>query len=70
MKRKKVESSSLASIGYNKKTKTLEIEFNHGSIYAYYDVDEKTYEDLMNADSHGRYFNNSIRDDYDSDQLQ
>ena len=65
MKRTAVESSNLASVGYDEKTKTLEIQFNHGGIYEYYNVDKRVYEELMKADSHGRYFYYNIRDDYD-----
>lgn len=70
MKRKAVESSNLASVGYDEKTKMLEIEFNHGGVYEYYGVEKKVYEELMNADSHGRYFYYNIRDDYDYSRVR
>jgi len=38
MKRQPVESSNLASVGYDAARQILEIEFNHGGIYQYYDV--------------------------------
>ncbi len=65
MKRQSVDSSSIASIGYDKKSKILEIEFKHGGIYQYMDVPVEIYEELMNADSHGKYFSANIRNDYD-----
>lgn len=55
----------LASVGYDEKEQILEVEFNHGGIYEYYDVEKKVYDDLMNADSLGRYFINNIKDGYD-----
>lgn len=61
MKRAAVESSNLASVGYDEKSKTLEIQFHSGGIYEYYDVDKSVYEELMNADSHGSYFMSMIR---------
>ncbi|HSK73899.1 MAG TPA: KTSC domain-containing protein [Pyrinomonadaceae bacterium] len=69
MKRKDVDSSMLVSIGYDEKKKILEVEFTSGGIYEYYDVDKKTYDELMNADSHGSYFYHNIRDDYDFSQI-
>ncbi len=57
MKRKKVVSSVLLSIGYDMTTGTLEIEFNSGSVYRYYDVPEPIYEQLMTAESKGGFFN-------------
>lgn len=64
MKRISVDSSNLASVGYDSGNKILEIEFNSGSIYEYYNVPEYEYQNLMNADSHGKYFIANIRNDY------
>ncbi len=69
MKRQDVESSMLASIGYDEKSKTLEVEFNHGGVYRYKKVSKKVYEELTNADSIGSYFYHNIRDDYDYIQV-
>ena len=65
MKRKIVDSSLLASIGYDKKEKILEVEFTHGGIYQYMDVPAEEYKALMSADSHGQYFIANIRNDFD-----
>jgi KTSC domain len=54
MDRKAVDSSMLASIGYEAKTQTLELEFNSG----------EEFEGLMNASSHGSYARNNIIGDY------
>lgn len=70
MKKTKVESSNLASVGYDEKTKTLEIQFHSGGIYEYRDVEKKIYDELMNADSHGRYFIYNIKDEYDCRRLR
>lgn len=51
MKRQQVESSNLASIGYNAENEILEVEFNHSSIYQYFDVPTDIFEELMNASS-------------------
>lgn len=70
MKRTDVDSSMLDSVGYDEKKKILEVEFNHGGIYEYYDVEKETFDDLINADSLGRYFINNIKDDYDYSQIR
>jgi hypothetical protein len=62
MERKKVSSTSLASVGYDPSQKILEIEFNNGRVYLYQNVPEEIYEQLMSAESHGSYFNQHIRD--------
>jgi len=64
MKRQSVESSNLASIGYDEATQILEVEFKHGGVYEYYDVPIEVYEGIMNADSHGKFFAANIRNDY------
>lgn len=70
MKRTDVDSSMLNSVGYDEKKKILKVEFNHGGIYEYYDVEKETFNDLMSADSLGRYFINNIKDDYDYSQIR
>jgi hypothetical protein len=64
MERLAVSSSNLASVGYDNTSLTLEVEFNHGGVYQYYNVTEDVYFDLLNADSIGSYFSNNIRKDY------
>lgn len=64
MKRIAVESSNLASVGYDEATKTLEIQFHSGGIYQYDDVEKEVYDELMNADSKGRYFLHEIKGAY------
>ncbi|MFD2033822.1 KTSC domain-containing protein [Belliella marina] len=61
MERQSVESSNLASVGYNVENEILEIEFNHGGVYQYFDVPENVYEELMSASSHGQYFDRNIK---------
>lgn len=61
MNRQSVESSNLASIGYDAANEILEIEFNHGGVYQYFDVPKNEYGALMYASSHGQYFDRHIK---------
>ncbi|HID53085.1 MAG TPA: KTSC domain-containing protein [Anaerolineae bacterium] len=63
MKRTPVSSSSLASVGYDSESQVLEIEFNTGRVYQYFDVPQSEYDGLMAADSHGSYFYHNVRSD-------
>jgi KTSC domain len=54
--RGKVESSNIASIGYDSKTKTLVVEFKNHTIYAYHPVTHAGFEALRTAESVGKYF--------------
>ncbi len=56
-----VSSSAIRSVGYDEPRHTLEIEFNNGDVYEYFDVPEHVFNGLMNADSHGRYFHRHVR---------
>ena len=64
MIRQSLASSDLASVGYDKETKILEIEFNSGGVYQYFEVPEYIYEGLLYASSHGKYFNQNIKENY------
>ncbi|KYC41977.1 hypothetical protein WA1_18345 [Scytonema hofmannii PCC 7110] len=61
-KRVTVESHCLRSIGYDSVNQILEIEFQKGEVYQYQGVPATIYAALMNASSHGKYFNANIRD--------
>ena len=69
MKRETVDSSNLASVGYDEENEILEIEFKHGGVYQYFDVPKDKYEALMNADSLGSYLYHNIRDTYGYSKL-
>ena len=61
MERTSVQSSYLASAGYDLDTLTLEIEFNTGGIYQYSGVPQEVYDGLMTAGSKGTFFHQFIR---------
>lgn len=56
-----VASSNIATVGYDKETHILEIEFHHGAIYQYVGVPEEVYEELMNSPAKGSFFMNEIK---------
>ncbi len=64
MRRTAVESATMLSVGYDSLEQVLEIEFTSGAIYQYLEVPATVFEELMGAESKGRYFNHEIRDDY------
>lgn len=64
MERTPVTSSTIASIGYDPNSMTLEVEFIKGGIYQYFDVPEATYQEFMAASSHGKYLHANIKGVY------
>lgn len=61
MERTPVASTNLASVGYDFTHKVLEVEFQHGGVYQYFDVPPAAYAELLAAESHGRYFDQFIK---------
>jgi hypothetical protein len=69
MERKPVDSSQIASVGYDPLTLTLEIEFRTGGVYRYADVPEVVALALQGAESVGTYFGKHVRDVYPTTRL-
>lgn len=64
MERVPVSSSNVASIGYDADSSTLEIEFHNGSVYQYFDVGQRLYDELKNSDSIGAFLAANIKGTY------
>ena len=64
MKMVSVNSSNLSAVGYDSETSTMHVRFNSGRLYAYYNVPESVHRELMNASSHGSYFNSFVKGRY------
>ncbi|HEY8835088.1 MAG TPA: KTSC domain-containing protein [Chthoniobacterales bacterium] len=66
IKRVPVESTALATVGYSKRLRALEIEFRNGAIYRYLEVAPEVYEALLHARSKARFYDENIRRKYRS----
>jgi hypothetical protein len=69
MNRDSVQSSMIASLGYNANTSTLEVEFNNGAVWQYYEVPESVYFDMLNSGSLGKFFHSNIKGQYGESQV-
>src|SRR5205085_728599 len=56
-----VRSSNISSIGYDARSEVLEMAFHSGTEYRYFGVPEHLFQGLMNAPSHGKYFDLYIK---------
>ena len=56
-----VDSSTLATIAYDRTREMLQLEFSSHTIYQYFDVPAAVHEALLYAPSKGSYFNRAIR---------
>ncbi len=64
MERIDVSSSNISSVGFDPKTKTLEVEFYSGGIYQYSDVPETVYSKFIRAESVGKFFHIHVKKSY------
>lgn len=64
--RKRLQSSSVASVTYDPSDGTLEVQYRRtGHFYRYFDVPEETFRSLMEADSKGSFLNQEIKPVYE-----
>lgn len=61
IRREPVVSSNVASVGYSKSRRALEIEFTRGAIYRFLDVPTRVYREFLAADSKGHFIAEHIR---------
>jgi KTSC domain len=64
MRRERVKSSVILAMGYDAKSRVLEVEFHSGRIYHYLDVSRRDYDAMRGSDSVGKYFNQVIKTKY------
>lgn len=64
MNRKPVKSSTIKTIGYDEKSRTLSVEFHNGGIYEYYNMMSEVYKEFIKAPSIGKYLWKNIRSKY------
>ena len=70
IKRKPVQSSVLAAVGYDAERRLLEIEFRSGAIYRYLEVPEEIHKRLLAAESKGHFFGAAIRDKFRNERVK
>lgn len=67
MERDYVESTMIRSFGFE--SSTLEVEFNSGAIWQYFDVPESVFYEMKAASSCGKFFHSNIRGQYSESQV-
>lgn len=64
LRRTPIDSTSLATVGYDPSRGILEVEFHGGRVYRYFGVPRRRYEELLHAESAGRFLNTEIKGTY------
>jgi hypothetical protein len=69
MDRKNIESSMIHSIGYDANNSTLEIEFNSGAVWQYFDFPESLWYEFNASESKGKFFHQKIKNQYSESRV-
>ena len=64
-----LESKMFLSTAYDAEGHILYLRFQSGDVYRYFEFPEDHYQDFLNAESHGKYFLNNIRDRFHYERL-
>jgi hypothetical protein len=64
-----VDSSSVRSVGYDARQRELELEYQGGRVYRYFDVPVEVYRGLLRADSIGSFVNDVVKPRYRFDRV-
>jgi hypothetical protein len=64
MERKRISAGNIRSVGYDARSRVLEIEFSAGSIIQYSGVSDEIYRRFVNSPSPGSYFRDNIEETF------
>jgi hypothetical protein len=64
VQRAAVQSTSIATVGYDEEQQLLEVVFRDGRVYHFLEVPPERVLSLLRAESKGRFFNAEIRDEF------
>lgn len=60
-----LNSTNISRVRWDETAMTLDVEFQGGRVYQYYDVPKAVFDGLVHAgDSHGKFFADSIKGHY------
>ncbi len=69
MERQFIESTMMTSIGYDPQSSTLEIEFNSGEVWQYFDFLESSWYEFESSESKGKFFHREIKNQYSESRV-
>jgi KTSC domain len=70
MDRKAISSEKIKSVGYDERTRTLEVEFRDGSVKQYANVSREIQRKLMSVSSIGSFFADNIEEAFTAKRIR
>ena len=69
MERKRINSSKLRAVGYDPKSRVMEVELRDGTVLAYSGVSQEVHRQFMNAPSPTSYYDDKIADEFSARRI-
>lgn len=57
----KVESTQLDQVGFDSETEVMSVIFKGGSLYEYYGLSQKFFDEFLKSDSKGSFFYKNVK---------
>jgi hypothetical protein len=70
MDRKKVSSGTIRSIGFDERSRALEVEFSDGKVVQYSGVSAEIHRRLVNAPSIVSYFRDNVEESFTAKRIK
>ena len=70
MDRKRINASTIRSVGYDEGRQLLEVEFTSGSIVEYAGVSREVHRRFMNTPSPGSFFEDQIEENFSGKRIR
>ncbi len=66
---KDVDSSAIKSVAYNADESKMWLRFSGGSLYEYREINSQIVNDLLDAESKGKFFREIIKDKFEYEKV-
>ncbi len=70
MERRKVSSSKIRSVGFEDRSRILEVEHTDGSVYQYSGVSQEVYRRMMAAPSIVSFYQDRVEEDFSRKRIR
>ena len=70
MERKRISASNIRSVGFDSRSRVLEIEFGDGSIVQYSGVSDEVHRRFVNSPSPGSYYRDNIEESFTAKRMR
>lgn len=70
MERTRVNSSKIRSVGYEERSRTLEIEFSDGSVFQFSGVSGEVHRRMMASPSIASFYQDRIEEEYSRKRMK